>query len=235
MLECPLPEGSKEGTEAQPLAVPEVSGAAMSHILEMLYTPWGSEEIKLDADAYVDILKAAHRLQFERIWKIAHKSLSQNLRAVKKLHLALSHCGVEPWAAAAFRELVADPLSATPDDQHALSENIWHAIWKTRSEILDGRRNVEVRLLLYRALDGDQSPRICDDHLLDLLTSWKNVPLFPSSNKAHMAAAINACKGCPSCATRGSAFRPSLGELVHNCLNSERAAVDKAWNALVDV
>ncbi|KAH7101758.1 hypothetical protein BKA62DRAFT_164997 [Auriculariales sp. MPI-PUGE-AT-0066] len=105
-----------EGTDARPLVVPYVDGETMAELLHIIYGPAGSP-ITTDAFMLVDVLRAAHRLQFEAVLQIVARALETqtDVPPLRRLGLALTCTPLlDHWLESAFQDVVLDFTDISP-------------------------------------------------------------------------------------------------------------------------
>lgn len=157
MFSITQPPAEEDGNEERPVPVHNVSAQTFANILTMLYTVYVHTkrsrplteahrlgmDMNFDTEELVDILRAAHLLQFTNVWTVVSKALPPLLGSERRLHLGISGCGVDAWAFPAFTELVYD-YEATPSNSEAplVGIAIWHSICAVRTKIMHARMRV---------------------------------------------------------------------------------------------
>lgn len=168
LLSVPQPAGQAEGTEDDPLLVPDVSGDALGHLLRLVYRAsvflltwlhhcittcsWSSsQDIDIHVDQLPATLRAAHRLQFDNLFTsmvdVAHSQLGPQSR----LRIGLE-CSVEAWRLPAFQEIVLDITLHPPEGAAILDDAVWLAVYRSRQNVIKFRTKTVAQPLVTKTL-----------------------------------------------------------------------------------
>ncbi|KZV93867.1 hypothetical protein EXIGLDRAFT_835377 [Exidia glandulosa HHB12029] len=129
------PHDGKEGTSASPVPIHDVRAEAFGNLLLQLYLPWGSKLVTaLSDEQFVDVLRLAHRLQFEEICTIVSDHLVSRLSAERRLQLGPT-CGLDAWSFPAFEELVLQMTTHSQCGDTSIPPAPWHLVYRARLAI----------------------------------------------------------------------------------------------------
>ncbi|KAH7096687.1 hypothetical protein BKA62DRAFT_644122 [Auriculariales sp. MPI-PUGE-AT-0066] len=129
-----------DGTEEKPLVLEQVSATVFANLITIIYTVWVEKDSALSTEEYMDVLRLAHKLHFFNVHRVVLDLLPSRLTIEQRLHLAMSHTGVDEWGAAAFEQLVyAIDLEERGDGSDLLESDVWSKVYRTRLRVLKAR------------------------------------------------------------------------------------------------